>query len=672
MIHKVLLPGIYTTNGNGVRRSLQYDSNTSRMDILVRESIQNSFDALNDDAEFLNVFYNFGSFTTTDLASELDGIGAELIERYPETSEFLEVRDENTFGLDGPLESRVIKEYGNLIKLVYSHAEKQQGKEKGGSWGYGKTNYFNFGIGLVIFYSRTIYKEEHQDRLVVSLVEDTDYREDMLFPDAQLGVSYWGVQGIEDTERAIPVTDREYITSFLKIFGIEPYAEDQTGTSIIIPFINREKLAEEMYSAVFRNDIPDIGLDGFRYFTELCVQRWYFPRLVYTTNTAKDKPLRFFYNGEMFGESKIEPLFRFMRDLYNETFIDGKPVFSNSSILQSRCVVARYASRTGKINSLSLRYGMTIYEALELEHDSNKPNLPIGFRCRKLGMINKYEVNDGIVSSATPCNPDEFQIVGLRPIGEVPIVDSNKDIVGNLEMYIRKGENPSHTEWTDISLYNFCHADSTSVPRLISNMIREVSNQFSNKETRETSTAKRNRGLSRKLGKLFLPSHGFGMGSSSNSSSGSGGGGGSSSRKSKAGIVSPEITRNGSLITLTIPLSFKDGKTSHEVFLTPPASEIGKSKSVDSWESDCGISLPAHITSFKLISVNDQDVVPPLDMSKVDLYFYGTSLFELTGSEGNLRSLKISHDPSLEKMTLAVNVDCGNSPFRFGISVKGE
>ena len=669
MIHKVLLPGIYTTNGNGVRRCLQYDSNTSKMDILVRESIQNSYDALKDDADSLNIHFNFGSFNTVELAYELDGIHNKLIERYPGKSDYLEIRDMETVGLDGPLESRVIEEYGNLIKLVYSHAEKQQGKEKGGSWGYGKTNYFNFGIGLVIFYTRTSHFNQYQDRLVVSLVEDIDYRNEMLFPDAQLGVSYWGNEGIEDKERAIPITDSGYIRSFLNIFGLEPYPDDCTGTSIIIPFIDKEKLSNEMYSAVFQNNIPDIGPEGFRYFTELCVQRWYFPRLV---NDIGGKPLRFFYNGEMLGDSRIEPLFKFMRDLYNESIIGGNEVFSNSSILQSKTVVARYVSRIGKLKQLSLKYGMTIYEALELIHDSNKPNLPIGFRCRKLGMINKYDLGEGIVAQATPCNPDEYQIVGLHPIDNVPIVDeSTKEVLGTLEMYIRMGENPSHTVWKDISLYDFCHADSRKVPRLISKMIGDVARQFSNKDSRESHTATRNRGLSRKLGQMFLPSHGFGVGSSPKTSTGSGNIGKPTVRKPRAGVDKPVITRTGGIVTLTVPLNLKDGKTSHVLSLSPPVSEIGNFKTIEDWESNCGVRLPIHIKQFRIISLNGESINPPLVMSKVDLYFRGQYMFEPSGSDGDFRSLKMVHDSSLESLTLSVDVDCGNSPFRFGMSVRG-
>lgn len=180
MICKPLLPGINTMGGDGMKRSLLYDSSTSRIDIFVRESIQNSFDALNEDAEFLEMHYNHGTFKTCQLASELDCIGDSLNEKFSEECEFLEFRDVGTVGLNGPMETINRDKYGKLMNLVYSVADKQEGSGKGGSWGYGKTNYYNVGVGLVIYYTRTVFEGKYQQRLVAVLVEDNTYRADML------------------------------------------------------------------------------------------------------------------------------------------------------------------------------------------------------------------------------------------------------------------------------------------------------------------------------------------------------------------------------------------------------------------------------------------------------------------------------------------------------------
>ena len=44
----------------------------------------------------------------------------------------------------------------------------------------------------------------------------------------------------------MPVTDQELINTILNVFHIAPFKEDETGTSIIIPYIDSKKLLEDI------------------------------------------------------------------------------------------------------------------------------------------------------------------------------------------------------------------------------------------------------------------------------------------------------------------------------------------------------------------------------------------------------------------------------------------
>ena len=119
MIHKQIFPGPWTYNGNGIVRTLQYENSFPRMDIVIRESIQNSLDARKTEGSNLDMRFRFEEFDVKSLSDHLEGTESLFRDRFGPRSRFLEISDVGTFGLNGPLESIKRAEYGNLIKLVY-------------------------------------------------------------------------------------------------------------------------------------------------------------------------------------------------------------------------------------------------------------------------------------------------------------------------------------------------------------------------------------------------------------------------------------------------------------------------------------------------------------------------------------------------------------------------
>ena len=87
-------------DGASILRSLQNKS-IPLLDLIVRESIQNSLDAGIDGVGNTRVDFHFGDFDAKTLARHLDGVSDELLSNYCNKTKFLAISDKNTLGLTG-------------------------------------------------------------------------------------------------------------------------------------------------------------------------------------------------------------------------------------------------------------------------------------------------------------------------------------------------------------------------------------------------------------------------------------------------------------------------------------------------------------------------------------------------------------------------------------------
>ena len=80
---EIAVPNHYSQSGKSLLRLIQ-NNDMPTLDLLVRESIQNSLDAWNKEKKSKNVLLeiNVGQFFSNDLAYELDGITNGLIRRF--------------------------------------------------------------------------------------------------------------------------------------------------------------------------------------------------------------------------------------------------------------------------------------------------------------------------------------------------------------------------------------------------------------------------------------------------------------------------------------------------------------------------------------------------------------------------------------------------------------
>lgn len=672
MKHYSLKNSPISFNGAAIKKLLPNIMEFPKIDILLRESIQNSFDALKDDAPYLRFQLRYGSFRTRDLSAQLDDMQKVIDEKHPQiNSEFIEVRDFNTKGLGGStIFSENLEDWGDFIRLVFAVANEQTGVGKGGSWGYGKTNYYSLGEGIVVYYTQTFFEEKYEQRLIIALVEDTRKHNRMIYPDAKLGISYWGSSCIGDNN-VLPCTDPEEIKSFLNIFGLKPFGDGETGTSIIIPFVNCENLYLSSVKMMMGDSkIPAYSEQMFQFIINVAVQRWYFPRLM---NESRGQYLRFECNDNLLTRDSMYQLFQEFQEIYNDTFDNPSYIRLDQEALRSKeTKVATYSFRKLKLDSIINPYGMTIYQMLGV-NDNKRPNAAIGFRCRSLGMINRYDIDKDFVDNTEDYDPGQCLVVGMRPIPDVLLYDPQdyqKELT-NMEEYIRKGEDPTHSIWADSLASQFDGKDSPYKLQVIQQMMGKLKRVFEKKESRLEKQQKRNLAISRTIGKLLLPSTGFGTGASGGSGGGNrggsgGGSGGGRSTNEPISYGSPIRINEGNKIKILFPFEINQDNTDFTVHLTPCVEDI---KSIAEWEKKCGVPFPIAIESFRIQSIDGNPISGNISLRDDGSMDIDSVNIKTHHHNNRVIALSINHPVGIKKIDLELTFDVDVCKFKTNIEV---
>ena len=566
---EIALPGKMSESGSSLLKLIQNNS-TPTIDLLVRESIQNSLDAYDENSEnkFVEVQFNIGEFESYNLCKQLKGITANLKHKFPNsTYKYLSIRDLHTVGLTGELKYDNVKnnEYGNLIKLVYEISKPQQNEGAGGFWGLGKTIYFRVGIGLVLYYSRIKNTNgKYESRLAATLIEDENSNDSMipLYQNKnKRGIAWWGEKIAENT--TCPITDENEIRAILDIFNIPTYVSDETGTTVIIPYIDEQQLVKS--NQIEYDDINRYWLKDLESYFKIAIQKWYAPRL----NNSKyeyGKFLRVKINGKCIKNDGMEPVFRIVQSLYKqattgekaEYFIDNNIESYVEDINLRGLNKGQMAGRIAyvKVNKKQLwmvqpENKPSPYMYLNLPLTSNERNKPIICFTRKPGMIVSYEQMGPWVDGIPSVDGDEF-IIGvfkLNSKNEYKLKNTKKLL---LEEYARRSENADHISWCDYSIDN----DNVNIVFKIQKQVKtKISKRFLENESQNVETF--NSGLGKLLGDTLLPPEDFGKKPSSKKSKNGGGSGKQIQNHKKA-----TFTVNGAAVKylkngMQIPMSLK-------------------------------------------------------------------------------------------------------------------
>ena len=644
-------PKVMGLTGKDLLKVMQNKS-TPVLDLLVRESIQNSLDAQDrtNNSQYVNVDFFINSFSSKDFCEHLEDM--PLITKN-ETEDgkyrFLAFKDTYTKGLTGPLseEDVVNNEYGNLQKLIYQIFKNQTEAGAGGSWGVGKTTYYGIGVGIVIYYSR-IQKEDDQyeSRLVVCLVED------QLKPDKILqqknanpaGVAWWG--DVTETGYPIPITDEDKIKAIIyDVFGIEMYSGTMTGTTVIIPYINEQQLLDsnktqyivDVEGDSVTEDMAELAIDlpwckNLADYIKVAVQRWYSPRLENITYYKhwSSKYLKCTINGEEISSDSFKPIFKLIQNLYNACLDES----FNTERLQISTSIVKVNKQMDDTNSGMLAYKYVSKEELGLKTwDQLTPavwfncksrnwssNCPIVAYLRKPGMIVSYD-DDSWIKDLPSCDENSFLIALFVVNSKNTLKCENKiDAVDySLEAYVRECEKGDHMKWDDIQFYNI---KKPSIVEKIQNGVRKkLLDFFSNLTDKNDEHKVDYNPASTLLGGLFMPPEGFGNLPTPPQNSSSSSGGKGNTKKYK---YTYKLIIEGRDLFLLLNLKTMKNVESDSFSLILLTESSGSPISSSSWEEETGLNIPLAISNVDIIS-KSFNATPQIDFleTKISHSNYG-------------------------------------------------
>ena len=203
------------------------------LDILVRESIQNSLDAAGSKAAPVKVDFSIKEIAKRNVIGQFDESTQEKLNgefKNDGSCQILLIKDTVTTGLTGDRHD----ENSKIYKLVYDIGRAQSDKAAGGSWGLGKTIYSNMGLGIVGFFTQTKEsRNEVSQKLIFAGLEDETKDLAERFTNSPSGIAWWG------DKNGDPITNQAKIKNLLKNFGSPSFDAGDTGTIIIIPFFGR-------------------------------------------------------------------------------------------------------------------------------------------------------------------------------------------------------------------------------------------------------------------------------------------------------------------------------------------------------------------------------------------------------------------------------------------------
>ncbi len=625
---KILKMDYGVSYGSVALKSLQ-NEHVPELDLLVREAIQNSSDAsLNEKDNSYSVNFTTGKFIPSKFNLVMTGIRGKLDEMFPEQEAmFLEIRDTQTSGLTGCIRKKDVDkdDHGNFFKLIYDTGKRQTLESAGGNWGFGKSVYYRVGIGIVIFYSRIRTDFGYENRLIITLIED-ESKKDLDGKDSTIlnfiepqsaGRAWWGKKEGEDL---LPIENDDEIDSLLNLFNVKKFKKQETGTSIIIPYINKEELLSEIIpvgaelSDNTKTQFLQFYTMSIEAYLKLSIQKWYAPK-IHNRELVKlggKKWLRVTVNNVPIRKKDMLPFFYLVQELYNSALakiykIDYdcekyKQIVTNeirvlNCFEKTMGTVAGYLSLI-KISKDELNGDSNLlspYEYIGQFGIGDSSNEPIVMYARDPGMIIEYAVSgDWVRNIASMESSNDFLFAFFVPKTNQKIRETYdvKEYAGkSLGEYLRNCEASDHMTWKD-------PAKMQIVKRIQKNSISAINRQLTKKNISNTeATASK---LAGHLGKKLLPKIGYGRKKvPRGGGSGSGGSGFSRVRDVKFEITSQTIY--GDKTEINFVLKLLHGKKEAKISLMI-ASEGGWIDAC-SWEKEIGTVFPVNFLECGIVNI---------------------------------------------------------------------
>ena len=297
LFESVYKPRAGGTTTKAVTRTIA-SSGLSQLEVLLREAVQNSYDARLNNNKPLRIKFNCYKFSkdNTDFISNLfkesGKIGAKLCKSILTIHYNFEIVDRNTTGLTGfngfqEKESDVEEKFHHFVYMTGNDDIKDKGS--GGSYGFGKAALYKYSdFRTIVVYSRIYLKSSNQfqSRFIICRIDDR-------LPEKE-SRCWWGAEGkyLDGTTYAKPINGKE--ADFLAgKFGMTPFTENETGTDILIlkPLV---KEGFDSFARTFEEEMP------------VLICHWFWPKII-TQNFLKKIDFSLTLNDDDISENIPDP-----------------------------------------------------------------------------------------------------------------------------------------------------------------------------------------------------------------------------------------------------------------------------------------------------------------------------------------------------------------------------
>ena len=400
----------------------------------------------------------------------------------------------------------------------------------------------------------------------------------------------------------------------MNIFNVETFGTSETGTSIIIPYIDKDKLMEGIFpeNCGISDDI--ISMCSFKddivEYTKLAIQKWYAPK-IFNKNLMKysnQKWLAARVNDAGINNKVMRPLFKLVQELYTTALSAnkyGKQEYNSELFrgIKSFPVPSRkvQGERAGFVSTVIVTNedlastGVIIPPQAYLRlFGAVTKNDPIIMYARAAGMVLDYKIEGRWTKGLIRPEGDNEMMIsffvpdcGLRLKDEKSLGKYRGMSLGN---YLRKCEKSDHMEWTDPS-------SLTVVTNIASQTASKINECYKAKSSGDyDGTASR---LSGKLGRKLLPTLSYGK--KKVGSGGSGGEGGSGGTFNNLECILKQSSIRNDSMTIEFELKFKNVRK--EAFIGVfVESEVGL-MDANAWGVGIGTSFPIDIPIMANCSV---------------------------------------------------------------------
>ena len=225
---------------------LLHGSDMDDLTVMLRESVQNSWDAREDSNA---IRYTFTGIVLSN--HELQNLricigeheyGKKVVDCIEENDRCaIQIADTGTFGLAGDTTyDNNHSELSRFLKFVFEVGNTRQGAGAGGSFGYGKASLYKVSkVGTLAIYSRIRIGTAFEERFIIKSINRFDN-----FDDTSSGVYWWGdrihTPADDSCARSIlPVTGNR-ANEIAKSLGMRTLQGSETGTVLLVyePYLN--------------------------------------------------------------------------------------------------------------------------------------------------------------------------------------------------------------------------------------------------------------------------------------------------------------------------------------------------------------------------------------------------------------------------------------------------